>query len=186
MPLSDLIVPDGWTILEIGSGPNHVFGRSTTLDIRPEGAPDILHDLNITPYPLPDNSFDLVVCLHVLEHVRELVAATTEIHRVLKPGGLLYVEAPYFSSVHSFTDPTHVHAFTSRSFDYYVEESLLSKFGYSPARFEKVKVEIVVPGDGVLNRWVRGWINSHHRFYEERLAFLFPRHTIRYVLRVVK
>jgi SAM-dependent methyltransferase len=179
-------IGDDWKILEVGSGPNKLFPRSTTLDLYAGCNPDVIHDLNVTPYPLADDTFDLVVCLHVLEHVQNLVDATTELHRVLKPGGLLFVEVPYFSSVHFFTDPTHVRAFTTRSFDYYVEGTEVSKFGYSPARFEKVNVEIVVPGNGPLNNWVRRWINTHHYAYEERLAFIFPRHTLRFTLRAVK
>lgn len=42
--------------------------------------------LDIEAIALPDASMDLVVCLHVLEHVRDR-AALAEIHRVLAPGG---------------------------------------------------------------------------------------------------
>jgi SAM-dependent methyltransferase len=179
------IAPD-WRILEVGSGPNRLFAKSTTLDISLVGAPDVIHDLNVTPYPLPSESFELIVCLHVLEHVEQLVETTTELHRLLRPGGLLFVEVPYFTSVHFFTDPTHKHAFTTRSFDYYVEGTPVSKFGYSPARFTKERVEIVVPGSGAVSRFLRHWINTHHRAYEERFAFLFPRHVIQFTLRAVK
>ncbi|MBV9852562.1 MAG: class I SAM-dependent methyltransferase [Armatimonadetes bacterium] len=184
--LPGINVQDDWRILEVGSGPNKLFPQSTTIDISPTGQPDILHDLNDIPYPLPEGRFDLVVCLHVLEHVQDLVGTTTELHRVLKPGGLLFVEVPYFSSVHFYTDPTHVHAFSTRSFDYYVEGTPVSRFGYSPARFTKERVEIVVPGGGPVNRLLRRWINGHHRLYEERLAFIFPRHTLQFTLRAVK
>jgi SAM-dependent methyltransferase len=176
-------IGDGWAILEVGSGPARLFPGSTTLDFFPGCRPDIVHDLEVTPYPIPDHAYDLVVCMHVLEHVRNLVSATTELHRVLRPGGLLYVEAPYFSSPHNYADPTHVHAFTTRSFDYYVDGTPVSRFGYSPARFEKVEIEIVVPGRDPLSRCLHRWINAHHRTYEERMAFLFPRHTIRFTLR---
>jgi SAM-dependent methyltransferase len=179
------IEPD-WHILEVGSGPNKLFAGSTTLDINPAGRPDVVHDLNVAPYPLASDSFDLIVCLHVLEHVEKLVDATGELFRLLKPGGLLFVEVPFFSSVHFFTDPTHVHAFASRSFDYYVEGTAVSGFNYSTARFTKERVEIVVPGAGPITRFVRKWINTHHRTYEERLAFIFPRHVIQYTLRAVK
>ncbi len=179
------IEPD-WKILEVGSGPNKLFPRSIALDICETGQSDVLHDLNVVPYPLADCSFDLVVCLHVLEHVEKLVEAVGELHRLLKPGGRLFVEVPYFSSSHYFTDPTHRHAFTTRSFDYFVEGTPVSSFGYSAARFEKERVEIVVPGDGFVSRWVRRWINSHHQTYEERLAFVFPRHTLQFLLRAVK
>lgn len=184
--LPGIVLEPDWSILEVGSGPNRLFPQSTTMDISPECRPDVLHNLNATPYPLPSDRFDLAVCLHVLEHVENLVEATTELHRVLKPGGLLFVEVPFFSSVHFFTDPTHVRAFSTRSFDYYVEGTPVSKFEYSPARFTKERVEIVVPGNGPVNRFVRKWINTHHRTYEERLAFIFPRHVLQFTLRAVK
>ena len=41
-----------------------------------------------------DNSFDLVVALHVLEHVRDLNTTIAEIHRVLRPGGLVFAVCP--------------------------------------------------------------------------------------------
>ena len=184
--LPNIEIGDNWKILEVGPGPNRLFPHSTTLDMNNQDAPDVQHDLNETPFPLPSDTFDLVVCLHVLEHVQNLVGATGELWRVCKPGGLVFVEVPYFASVHFFTDPTHVHAFSSRSFDYYVEGSPLARFGYSHARFEKQRVHLVVPGSGLLSTWTRNWINSHHKRYEERLAFVFPRHVIQFTLRAVK
>ena len=179
-------IGENWKILEVGPGPNRLFPHSTTLDMNAQDAPDVLHDLNQTPFPIASDTFDLVICLHVLEHVQNLVDATGELWRVCKPGGLVFVEVPYFTSVHFFTDPTHVHAFSSRSFDYYVEGSPLARFGYSPARFEKKRVHLVVPGNGVINRLMRRFVNKHTRLYEERAAFIFPRHVIQFTLRAVK
>jgi len=44
--------------------------------------------------PFPNNSFDLVVCSEVLEHLHEYNDAVREIHRVLKPGGKFYASVP--------------------------------------------------------------------------------------------
>ena len=38
--------------------------------------------------PFDDNSFDLVCCCDVLEHVEDVAKVISEINRVLKPGGL--------------------------------------------------------------------------------------------------
>ena len=51
-------------------------------------------DLNQTPLPFPDGRFDLVVCLELLEHVREQAALVAEFHRVLKPGGRVILSVP--------------------------------------------------------------------------------------------
>jgi SAM-dependent methyltransferase len=184
--LPGVLIEPTWRVLEIGPGPNKLLPQSVTLDISPAADPDVVHDLNCFPYPFTDDSFDLVICLHVLEHVDRLVEAVGEIHRALKPGGILFVEVPYFSSVHFFTDPTHRHAFTTRSFDYYLEETAVRRFEYSTARFEKMKVEIVVPGEGLFNRLARSWLNGHQHLYEERFAFIFPRHTLRFIMRAAK
>jgi SAM-dependent methyltransferase len=44
--------------------------------------------------PFPDNSFDHVVCVEVLEHLFEPDRAVAEIWRVLRPGGTMVASAP--------------------------------------------------------------------------------------------
>lgn len=48
-------------------------------------------EANATELPFPDASFDLVIAMHMLYHVREQDKALAEMHRVLKPGGTLAV-----------------------------------------------------------------------------------------------
>ena len=43
---------------------------------------------------VPDASFDRVIAIHVLEHLRNLPPALDEVRRVLKPGGLFEVVIP--------------------------------------------------------------------------------------------
>lgn len=66
-----------------------------------------LHDL-----PFADNSFDGVVVQAVLEHVVNPTRCVEEIHRVLKPNGLVYAETPFMQQVHlgryDFTRFTHL------------------------------------------------------------------------------
>lgn len=44
--------------------------------------------------PLPDNSFDVVLCQLGLQFVADKAAAVREMRRVLKPGGRLYISTP--------------------------------------------------------------------------------------------
>ncbi len=59
-----------------------------------------LHDRNamlkmdITDIFFKDNVFDMILCSHVLEHVRDDRKAMSEMFRVLKPGGLLVAVVP--------------------------------------------------------------------------------------------
>jgi SAM-dependent methyltransferase len=49
--------------------------------------------LNIERIDLPDESFDVIVCSHVLEHVDDR-AALSELHRILRPSGRLILMVP--------------------------------------------------------------------------------------------
>jgi SAM-dependent methyltransferase len=75
------------------------------------------HDL-----PFADATFDAVVCQAVLEHVADPPRVVSEIHRVLRPRGLVYSDIPLMQQVHGgahdFTRYTHVgHLRLYRYFD---------------------------------------------------------------------
>ncbi|MFN7752496.1 MAG: class I SAM-dependent methyltransferase [Pseudomonadota bacterium] len=59
---------------------------------------DLVSD--ITAIPAPDSSFDAVLCSEVLEHVPEPGRALDEFARLLRPGGVLILTAPFASLVH--------------------------------------------------------------------------------------
>jgi SAM-dependent methyltransferase len=63
------------------------------------------HVCDITRIPLPDASFDAILCTEVLEHVVEPVAVVKEFSRLLKPGGHLWVTTPHGCYVHM--EPYH-------------------------------------------------------------------------------
>lgn len=50
--------------------------------------------------PLADGSVDAVVIIAVLEHVLDPWRVVEEIHRVLRPGGVVYAETPFLQHVH--------------------------------------------------------------------------------------
>lgn len=49
--------------------------------------------------PFPDAYFDVVTCYDVLEHSKKLKRNLSELKRVLKPGGLLFIQAPNYESI---------------------------------------------------------------------------------------
>jgi len=46
------------------------------------------------PLPFPDNFFDVVTCIAVIEHVYDIFSLINEMHRVLKPRGYIVAEVP--------------------------------------------------------------------------------------------
>lgn len=59
--------------------------------------------MDIHQIPFAENTFDVVLCNHVLEHVRDDIQAMHEIHRVLKPGGFAILQIPFFNPVPDVT-----------------------------------------------------------------------------------
>jgi len=70
---------------------------------------DIVADLK--DLPVDAESFDLVLCTEVLEHVAEPSAALTEILRVLAPGGRLVATVPFVVELHE--EPHDHYRYTS-------------------------------------------------------------------------
>lgn len=50
--------------------------------------------LDITQISEADNSYDLIICYHILEHIVEDQAAMSELLRILKPGGCCFIQTP--------------------------------------------------------------------------------------------
>jgi SAM-dependent methyltransferase len=69
------------------------------LDVVPDYHPDIVGDIH--DLPLPDNSEDAIICVAVLEHVKDPFQASREIYRVLKPGGYALVYVPFLYYYHA-------------------------------------------------------------------------------------
>jgi FkbM family methyltransferase len=55
---------------------------------------------DILAIPAPDDSFDIILCTEVLEHVPEPIKVLKEISRLLRPGGRAFITAPLGSGLH--------------------------------------------------------------------------------------
>jgi SAM-dependent methyltransferase len=94
--------------LNLGSGDRQKEGY-LNIDWCADSNPDVVHDLNVFPYPFAANSFEEIDASHVLEHLDRPFLVMKELHRILKPGGLLHVWVPHFSR--GFTHAEHAHGF---------------------------------------------------------------------------
>ncbi|MFA6547319.1 MAG: methyltransferase domain-containing protein [Candidatus Magasanikbacteria bacterium] len=62
-----------------------------SVDINPKAA---MMQADITNLPFNDNSFDIIFCSHVLEHIVDDNKALKELFRVLKPDGFAIIQVP--------------------------------------------------------------------------------------------
>jgi ubiquinone/menaquinone biosynthesis C-methylase UbiE len=168
-------------ILDLGCGSAKLTG-AVGIDVRPGPGVDIVHDLNKFPWPIEDNRFDTVRCSHVLEHLVDLPAVLTEIHRISKAGAKVKIVTPHFSSLNSWEDPTHIHHFARRSFDFFDTES---RHHYTSVRLKTVTVDVTF-GGGVWDFFGRVQYDLFPDLWEKHFAFTFRARNLEIELEVVK
>lgn len=115
-----LTVPgeDALMVLDLGCGGRKQISWAMGIDKFPHQGVDIVADME-QGLPLADDQADHIFAVHALEHVRNLVFLMNEIHRCLKPGGVLHVMVPASTSHNAIADPTHVRIFHRQSFKYF-------------------------------------------------------------------
>ena len=102
-------------ILNIGAGyrkdSKRYFSLSNVINTEVFNYPttDIVCDGDSLPFK--DNSFDVVLSLAVLEHVKNPWVHADEMLRVLKPGGIVYADVPFLQPYHGY--PHHYYNMTS-------------------------------------------------------------------------
>ncbi len=60
-----------------------------------EGEFDADKWLNIEEIEEPNNKYDIIICYHVLEHIIKDEQAMGELYRILKPGGVCFIQTPF-------------------------------------------------------------------------------------------
>ena len=71
---------------------------------------DVFVDLNELPLPFDDSSADTLLLSDVLEHVMHPWELMEEVTRILRPGGVLLLNVPFYYPLHSI--PYDYHRFT--------------------------------------------------------------------------
>jgi SAM-dependent methyltransferase len=84
--------------LNIGSGETLIHPRIKNLEIYPGENIDYVGKAE--SIPVPDQSFDLVICQEVLEHTKDFEKSLKEMNRILKPNGQLYLQVPFIIGYH--------------------------------------------------------------------------------------
>lgn len=178
--------------LDIGCGTDKL-PASIGIDANPSSDADIIHDLDVRPWPIKDNEFDYIRAQDILEHVRDFFGVMEEVYRVAKPGAIVEVRMPFMSSRHFATDPTHVRAGTSSTFDYFDPSTVLGRYRYSKARFSLLEFHYsrgYVGKTGkfwrTLDRVAIPFLERHTVEYELYFAYLYPMLDVSYRLRVDK
>lgn len=126
--------------IDLGCGTRKYPGALGVDLARVEGV-DILADVT-RRLPFRDSSVDAVYGSHIVEHLDDLMGFMGEVHRVCKPGALVYFRFPHASTPYGiWKDPTHRRGVMLDTFDYFDPSTFDGQnFGYyNPAKFRIVK-----------------------------------------------
>jgi SAM-dependent methyltransferase len=123
--------------------------------------------------PVTDDHFDAVVCNAVLEHVSNPIDVVREIHRVLKPGGYLYLCVPFLQPEH--LDPGDFQRYTKDGL-----RKLVTDQGFSVLKVEGVH-SVYLTLAWIIEEWLQSQETLGYRLMR---LILFP--ILRYKTRTSK
>ena len=110
LSVKQLLATKSQIVVDVGGGENPT-PNSINIDIRDLPTTDIVHDIEVYPWPLPDGCVDLLIASHVVEHIDpargNFVRWMAEAWRVMKPGGQFLISYPYGGSAGFLQDPSH-------------------------------------------------------------------------------
>jgi hypothetical protein len=100
--------------LNLGCGMNRLEGY---VNVDRYGEPDVLHDLEVVPWPWPNDSVSEILLKHVMEHLgrdpKTYLEIMQELYRVCEDGATIRIVVPHHRHDYFFSDPTHVRAVTA-------------------------------------------------------------------------
>ena len=144
-------------MLDLMCGTNKHGPEYTGMDKRPLPGVDIMHDCELFPWPLENESCLMIMASHAVEHINPSISIEffDECWRVLREGAGMVVITPYGGSPRWLMDPTHRCSFTEMSFQYFdpryplygvytpkpwvIEEMVYSPMGDINVRLKKMK-----------------------------------------------
>tara|TARA_B100001245_G_C22893021_1_gene430415 strand:+ start:35 stop:1486 length:1452 start_codon:yes stop_codon:yes gene_type:complete len=151
----------GGVRINLGAGEDPASGWINVDMIGIEGI-DVVHNLINFPYPFEDGVADEIKAVDVIEHLppyigedHGVVRFIEECHRILKPGGTLYMQTPGWKAEFLWIDPTHVRGFDVQSMDFFDPDK---HFGKTTGFYSKCKFK--VKSEELENHNIRFWMEK--------------------------
>jgi SAM-dependent methyltransferase len=173
-------VGSGWNLAALNCARR--LGHDVTEFLEPELA---RHGIDFVPatQQLGSGTVDVAICHHSLEHVLEPAAVLREIHRLLRPGGTLFVAVPFEKErryrAYDPNEPNH-HLFSWNpqtlgnlvvEAGFHLDSAMLGQFGYD--RFAAVLADQLHLGERGF-RWLRALAHGLHPGREVRVVARKP------------
>lgn len=129
--------------VELGCGPNKHNGY-IGVDRYDLPGVDIVADMN-KRLPFDDNSVDVILAIHSLEHLEDLHHIMSEIYRICKHKAIVNIIAPYENQSSNIANLYHKIPFNEHTFRFFTIDKII------PPPFDKMKIYYEIPSLG--NLW---------------------------------
>ncbi len=181
--------------LNLGCGRDFI-SEAVNIDIVDYGG-NVVHDLNVYPYPFHDDEFDHIICSHILEHLENFHQTVTELHRISRNGAHIRVSAPFFLNTKFFGDPDHRIPFSIRTFDnyehiggrrlrFYERWKRCHRTNYGADGLFKVLDKRFNMSNSWTLKWLNPFVNIEPVVYERLFAGVLSPEEVHFELEVVK
>lgn len=135
-------------ILDFGAGntpPGNLRPNICYLDVQQYPHTDIV--CNTTKLPFPDATFDAVISQAVFEHIPNPFLTAKELHRILKPGGTIFIDTAFMQPLHG--DPSHYFNMTLHGLRLVMSDFQELRSGVRPYQYPSfgfiMQIEAVLP-----------------------------------------
>jgi SAM-dependent methyltransferase len=118
-------LPAGTRIADLGAGGRRATPATICVDMALLRGTNVVADVHRVPFS--NESLDCVICTGTLEHVADPNRVVQEIHRILRPGGIIHIEIPFLQPFHA--DPNDYHRWTLPGLEQFCES-----FGFEKVR----------------------------------------------------
>lgn len=165
----------GWEVygVELDEGAARYAREHFGIDVRAGSAEHTLNEF-------PDRSFDVVTMWHVLEHLFDPSLVLAEVHRILRPGGILMLEMPNVRSLWAsmlgeywfpLEIPRHLYHFNPPTL-----RAMLAKTGFRLTRLVGVPapIEIIWSLSTLWDRWRRSALEGRLLWSPTGVVLLYP------------
>lgn len=148
----DFIKETGEDIIKIdlGCGPHRQPGFFG-VDMEEHPNVDLVHDLEVFPWPIKENWATLIVSGHLVEHITPhkgtFIKFMNEAWRTLKYDGQFFISTPYAGSRGYFGDPTHINPCNKDTWAYFDPMHKLVYDIYRPLPWKIEKMTVQVDGN---------------------------------------
>ncbi len=108
-------------VVDIGCGRTTQYAGSIGIDRFVSPVTSVVADLE-AGLPLAPRSVDHLFMVHILEHVYDPVGLMNEVHRVVRPDGVVHLLVPHWRHPNAVADPTHVRYYGAETFRWFCED----------------------------------------------------------------